>query len=456
MKNKALISIMLLAVSQQVYCLSLKDMLKEAAKQALEQPTTSSTAEPQQAVSEPQQVVSEPQQVVSDRRVTDDYGNGQQVVSEPQQAVSEPQHQQVKLCISNICVGDKLRDHDKVIDEEQYTIGITVEVAEERYATEKDSYDKVFSSCEKKRISELEKLKNLDNTLRADLKAKGVGVVESERVVRDVKNRLRVDEQIKYNSNPQPCIDSANKNKMKFLTAFNGEKNVTKEFLKSWAFLNENDAKEISNTQPALLSESNNYFGNGKLLGGRLVIDPKTNLGNFYAFEKLPVICQPVVTRGTMNNGDISFIALQEQESRNFIIIHLETEFHNISTVEAESLAKQYKNKFSQYYKISDRDSPEYFAYNSTLSPSVWFWYSVHGKSFYVKLTHPLFRGVPHENNAMPNYLKNQFLSITPYSMFSSAAAYSRIGFNTGRNFYEDYLKPSKCGSILNTDIQIK
>ena len=133
-----------------------------------------------------------------------------------------------------------------------------------------------------------------------------MGPIESERAVRDAMSRSRVDEQIKYNSNPQPCIDSANKNKMKFLTAFNVEKNVTKEFLKSWAFLNENDAKEISNTQPAFLSEPNDYFGNGKLVGGNLVIAPKTNLGNFYTFEKLPVICQPVVTYGSINNGDIS------------------------------------------------------------------------------------------------------------------------------------------------------
>ena len=443
MKNKALILIMLLAVSQQVYCLSLKDMLKEAAKQALQQPATSSTAEPQQVVSDEPQLL--------ERRVTDDYGNGQQVVS-------ESQHQQVKLCISNICVGDKLRDHETLIDKQQHSIAIRIEVAEEQYATEEDAYDKVFSSCEKNRISQLEKLKNLDKTLRNELKARGVGPIESERAVRDAMSRSRVDEQIKYNSNPQPCIDSANKNKMKFLTAFNVEKNVTKEFLKSWAFLNENDAKEISNTQPAFLSEPNDYFGNGKLVGGNLVIAPKTNLGNFYTFEKLPVICQPVVTYGSINNGDISFIALQEQESLNFIIIALGTKFDNISTVEAESLAKQYKNKFSQYYKISDSDSPEYFTYNSTLSPSVWFWYSIGEKSFYVRLSHPLFRRVPHENNAMPNYLKNQFLSITPDDMLSANNRGKRLEFQTNRSrsFHNDYLKSSKCGSILNTGIQIK
>ena len=114
MKNKAVISIMLLAVSQQVYCLSLNDMLKEAAKKALQQSTTSPTAENQQ-VSEPQnQQVSEPQnQQVSESQ--------SQQVSEPQnQQVSEPQHQQVKLCISNICVGDALGIHDEIIDKAYY------------------------------------------------------------------------------------------------------------------------------------------------------------------------------------------------------------------------------------------------------------------------------------------------------------------------------------------------
>ena len=388
MKNKAVISIMLLAVSQQVYCLSLNDMLKEAAKKALQQSTTSPTAENQQVSESQSQQVSEPQN----------------------QQVSEPQHQQVKLCISNICVGDALGIHDEIIDKAYYK-------------SEKEVYDQNFTICEKERIDTLEKAKETQKKY----------------------GRIKLNDYIiSTYSNPQGCVDTANKKKQSYSQAVNNDKATTLSFLKAWTSLSEKDAENIANTQPATLLDSNNYYGNNKLLGS-LLISPKTNIGSFHVFESLPLVCQPIVIQGRMKNGDISFFALQEQESRKFIIISLGTKIENVSRVESSSLAEKYREKFAGY-SIFETGTMEL---DPITPPQILYYKSAN--VFGITMFHPLFRGMEHNHESMPNYLKNQFLSITPDVILSGGVSYEPENFLS-----KDYLKSSRCESMVKTDIQIK